>query len=112
MKTWLKTITYSALSLALIWGLAVFAAPSATLATVSVSGTTARTGNLGSGMPHVVHCTVAVTFKYGDSTVTATTAATPLDAAATWTDKTTVGKTYIAFITTGATGTCYVEYDP
>lgn len=111
MKTWLKLITLAAV-LALAVPPPAEAVPALTISTISVSTTTARSANLGAGLPHVVYCTVAVYFRYGDSTVTATTADVPLDAAATWTDKTTMGKTYVSFITASGSGSCYVKHDP
>lgn len=89
------------------------AAPARTITSVAVSTTTARTAaSIGAGMPHAMYCTVAVFFVYGDSSVTATTADTPLDAAVVWTDKTVLGQTYVAFITSSGSGTCYIKHDP
>ncbi len=75
-------------------------------ASVSISGTTARSAKLGSGRK-LLRCTTAAFYVSGGSAVTATTADIPLVANVPW-EVDVVTNQYIAFITSGATGTCYI----
>lgn len=78
-------------------------------ASVSVSGTTARNSSaLGVGVK-VVHCTVAAFYVQGDSAVTATTGDIPLAANEKWSISVDQTSRYVAFITSGGTGTCYIH---
>lgn len=78
-------------------------------ASISVSGTTARNSvALGAGSK-LLHCTVAAFYRQGGASVTATTADLPLAANEKWQVEVPTEARYIAFITSGGTGTCYVH---
>lgn len=89
-------------------GASAFAQEGVTEASVSVSGTNARTSaDLSTGIK-AVNCTVAVFYRMGTSTAVATTSDMPRPANVLWYVNITNDARRMAFITSGGTGTCRI----
>lgn len=92
----------------LLIALGAHALDSPVVASVSVSGASARSAKLTTGSK-LLHCDVAAFYRVGDSAVVAATSDLPLAVNEKWQTDLDQNNLYIAFITTGGTGTCYIH---